>query len=149
MIEPRPRLDVRWIALRRAREFVLDHHRHLPRVQGGVLALGSYDGERLCGVAILGRPSARLFDTGEAMELVRCATDETPNAGSALYGRARRVAQVLGVSLLTYTLPEESGASLRGAGWVPDGSTDGGQWSREDRPRTTLDARPKRRWRAA
>jgi len=62
-----PVLACRWIPLHRAREYVLDHHRHLPKVQGGIIALGCFDGSRLCGVAILGRPTARLFDMGERM----------------------------------------------------------------------------------
>ena len=146
-----PVLTCRWIPLHRARQYVLDNHRHLPKVQGGIVALGCYDGARLCGVAILGRPSARLFDTGERMELVRCATDGTRNAGSALYGAARRLAAAMGIpNLITYTLPEESGASLRGAGWREDGATDGGEWSRPSRARTDAkDARPKRRWSVA
>jgi len=143
----RPALTVRYVGLTAARAYVREHHRHLPRVQGGILALGVYDGTRLCGVAILGRPVARLFDDGETMELVRCATDGTPNTGSALYGRARRVAQVLGCRLITYTLPEESGASLRGAGWVSDGETRGGEWTRPSRGRAAaLRADRKRRW---
>lgn len=142
-----PALSVRWVTLRRARSYVAEHHRHLPCVAGGVLAIGAFDGSRLCGVAILGRPSARLFDRGDTMELVRCATDGTPNACSALYGRARRVAHALGVRLVTYTLPEEGGASLRGAGWTPDGATSGGEWSRTGRERGAARcAEPKLRW---
>ena len=145
-----PSMTVRYCALHVARAYVAEHHRHLPRTVGGILALGCYDGARLCGVAIIGRPVARLFDDGETMELVRCATDGTRNAGSALYGRARRIAQLLGCRMITYTLPEESGASLRGAGWVDDGVAGGGQWSRKGRQRGNA-ARPerKRRWRAA
>jgi hypothetical protein len=49
--------------------------------------------------------------------------------------------------LVTYTLPEESGASLRGAGWVEDGQTAGGEWTRSSRPRAAAhDARSKTRW---
>ena len=148
---PRPTLTVRWIALNRARLYVEEHHRHLPRIQGGVIALGCYDGARLCGVCILGRPTARLFDDGETMEVVRCAHDGTANAGSALYGRARKVAAVLGMGrLITYTLPEESGASLRGAGWLDEGEAGGGEWNVPSRARAPVaDARKKRRWRAA
>ena len=31
--------------------------------------------------------------------------------------------------IITYTLPEEGGASLRGAGWSNDGTTSGGVWA--------------------
>lgn len=37
--------------------------------------------------------------------------------------------------LITYTLPSEGGASLRGAGFRLLGETGGGQWSRRSRPR--------------
>lgn len=143
---------MRWLSLNRARLYVEEHHRHLPRIQGGVIALGVYSPDNtLHGVAILGRPTARLFDDGETMEVVRCATDGTPNAGSALYGRARKLAQFLGMRrLITYTLPEESGASLRGAGWLDEGEAGGGEWSVPSRARRPVaDARKKRRWRAA
>ena len=37
--------------------------------------------------------------------------------------------------LITYTLPVESGSSLRGAGWRLVGERGGGSWSRKGRPR--------------
>jgi len=49
--------------------------------------------------------------------------------------------------LVTYTLPEEGGSSLRAAGFTLIGETGGGSWSREDRPR--VDKHPtqvKLRW---
>lgn len=149
MIETRKVFHIRWIPLRVARQHVADVHRHLPKVVGGVIALGAFDGERLAGVIILGRPSARMLDCGEVLEVVRCATDGTPNSGSALYARARRLAHLLGVRLITYTLPSESGASLRGAGWIEDGVTAGGEWTRATRPRgEARQSGPKVRWRA-
>lgn len=53
-----------------------------------------------------------------------------------LYGAAWRAAKALGYKrLVTYTLPEEGGASLRAAGWRLVGECGGGSWSRESRPR--------------
>ena len=99
---------------------------------------------------MLGRPIARLSDDAETADAIRCATDGTPNAGSALYARARRVCQALGLKgPHTHTLPEESGASLRGAGWTEIGETAGGDWSRDGRERDVSEiAGPKRRWTA-
>ena len=80
--------------------------------------------------------------------MTRCATDGTRNAGSALYARAREAAHALGVHAVTYTLLEESGASLRGAGWIEEGVLDGSrEWSRVRRARaaSSLD-RGGRRW---
>lgn len=53
-----------------------------------------------------------------------------------LYGAAWRVAKALGYRrLITYTLPEEGGASLRGAGWKVVGERGGGSWTTPSRPR--------------
>jgi hypothetical protein len=72
-------------------------------------------------------------------------------APSALYAAAWRAWRSLGGRrLITYTLPEEGGASLRGAGWRCLGEAGGGSWSRASRPR--VDEHPtqiKLRWEAA
>jgi hypothetical protein len=53
-----------------------------------------------------------------------------------LYGSLRRAALALGfVRLVTYTLPEEGGASLRASGWRCDGEAGGGSWSVPSRAR--------------
>lgn len=58
------------------------------------------------------------------------------NACSALYAAAWRVARALGYRrLITYTLPDEGGASLRGAGWRLVGARGGGNWNTPSRPR--------------
>ncbi len=52
--------------------------------------------------------------------------------------------------LITYTLPEEGGASLRAAGFRLIGNAGGGSWSRRERPR--IDTHPtqaKLRWEMA
>lgn len=105
--------------LKQAKEFVQAHHRHHSAPVGHKVSLGvaTLDGT-VRGVAILGRPVARQWDDGETLEVVRVATDGTPNACSALYGASWRVAKALGYRrLVTYTQAGESGASLRGAGW--------------------------------
>ena len=56
-----------------------------------------------------------------------------------LYGAAWRAARALGWrKLITYTLPEEGGASLRGAGWKCIGEAGGGKWSCPSLPRVDL-----------
>ena len=102
-----------------ANEIVKALHRHHPPVVGFKFALGCVDGSRLVGVAICGRPVARMLDDGWTLEVTRVATDGTRNACSKLYGAAWRVARAMGFCrLVTYTLDSESGASLRGAGFV-------------------------------
>jgi hypothetical protein len=67
---------------------------------------------------MVGRPVARHYDDGRTLEVNRTCTDGTPNANSALYGAAWRVAKAMGYRrLITYTQDGESGASLRAAAW--------------------------------
>ena len=148
--EKRPRLMARYIKFSEARAVVGRLHRHLPKIIGAIICLACYDGDRQCGVLIVGRPVSRHLDDGETWEVNRCAHDGTPNAGSCLYGAAARLAKAAGMRLVTYTLPSESGASLRGAGWVCEGSAGGRQWSCDSRPRqAALVPEVKLRWRAA
>nr|WP_216624795.1 XF1762 family protein [Paenibacillus foliorum] len=52
------------------------------------------------------------------MEVIRCCTDGTKNAASKLYAAAWHAARAMGYRrLVTYTLIEEPGTSLRAAGW--------------------------------
>ena len=134
-----------------AQAFVKRHHRHHGAVAGHKFSLAVADeADVVRGVAIVGRPSARMLDDGMSLEVLRVATDGCPNACSALYGACRRAAFALGYTrLLTYTLIDESGASLSGAGWKCIGEAGGGSWSRRERPR--VDKHPlqqKIRWEA-
>lgn len=117
----RSRLSIVPITWRKAIRFVEDHHRtHKDAGAGAKFALGVVDETgRLRGVALCGRPVARHFDDGLTLEVNRTATDGCPNANSALYGAAWRVAGAMGYRrMLTYTQDGESGASPRGAGMV-------------------------------
>lgn len=133
-----------------ANAFVSKHHRHHGPVVGHKFSLGVM-GDELHGVAIIGRPVARGLDDGWTLEVTRVATDGTRNAASALYGAARRATFALGYrKLVTYTLPSESGASLRAAGYRLIGEAGGGSWSCPSRPR--VDKHPtqhKLRWEVA
>lgn len=114
------------LPLREANAFVLSFHRHNGPVQGAMFALGAEHEGELVGVAIVGRPVARLMQDGFTAEVTRvCVVDHAPKgACSFLYGRAWRVWQSMGGSrMITYTLSTESGASLRGAGWKVLGET--------------------------
>lgn len=126
-----------------ANAFVREHHRHHRPVRGCKFCLAvmaDRDGcGQIVGVAIVGRPSARHLDNTLTLEVTRVATDGTKNACSALYSAAWRAARALGHErLVTYTLPEEGGASLRGAGWTVVAESRGGAWSRAGRPRVDL-----------
>ena len=119
-------LRVRPITLRAANDFVQAHHRHNGRTarDGGKFALGCDLGSVLIGVAIVGNPlSATYMDKGtygHVAEVLRTCTDTSAPKGavSFLYGVCTRVCREMGFDrLISYTLQDESGASLKGAGW--------------------------------
>jgi hypothetical protein len=134
-----------------ARAYVLQIHRHHPPPVSGLFAVGVASEGAVCGVAIVGRPVARMAQDGWTAEVTRLATDGTKNACSILYAACWRAARALGWKrLITYTLPEEGGVSLRAAGWRCVGEAGGGSWSRARRPR--VDRAPtqtKLRWEVA
>ena len=124
--------------LSEAREFVNRHHRHHPAPVGGLFAVAvSFGSAGVVGVAITGRPVARMADLGFTAEVTRlCVLDGHPNACSMLYGASWRAARALGYrKLITYTLASESGGSLRAAGWKVVGSVKGRSWDTPSRPR--------------
>lgn len=108
------------ITLRAAQEFVAQYHRHNKPPRGHKFSIGlkNEDGE-LIGVATAGRPVARHFDDGLTLEVNRTCTTGERNANSALYGAIWRAAKAMGYArCITYTQADESGASLRAAGYV-------------------------------
>lgn len=136
---PQQRLRIVPISLKAANQFVSLHHRHHRPVRGHKYAVACAVELDPVGVAIVGRPVARHLDDGLTLEVTRVATDGTPNACSALYGAAWRVARELGYSrIITYILDTEPGTSLRAAGWRCAGPAGGGSWSRPSRPRVDL-----------
>lgn len=147
------RLTIVPINLDEAQVFVQLHHRHHGKVAGhkfSIAVVPQSNPQSIVGVAIVGRPVARRLDDGWTLEVLRVATDGTPNACSALYGAARRATFALGYrKLVTYTLNNEPGSSLRGAGWKLIGEAGGGSWHCPSRPR--IDKHPtqkKFRWEA-
>lgn len=105
------------------------------------------------GVAIVGRPKARALDVDDyTAEVTRlCVAEYHRNACSMLYAACWRAWRAMGGRrLVTYTLAEEGGASLRAAGWKLVGEAGGGSWSRKERPRVDLHPlQVKLRWEAA
>ena len=137
------------ISLKQANEFVSNHHRHNKPVAGHKFSIGLFDDDKLIGVAICGRPVARMADDGLTLEILRVCTDGTRNANSMLYGRVKKIAQVMGYKkVLTYTLTEESGSSLRAVGAQKSGIVKPREWSREKRERNSQDVykKEKIRW---
>lgn len=131
-------------------------HRHLPKLQGGLFAarvLGP-DGQ-CCAVAVFGNPSRVWQNTGRGVITRVAAKEDLPDVGehaapacTMLYGALCRAAKALGYrEAWTYTLPEESGRSLKAAGFIDMGLTDGGEHDRPSRRRNpAVRPEPKRRW---
>lgn len=137
-------LRVQPITQAEAKAFIRSHHRHHKPPTGWLFGVAANDGEKVVGVATVGRPVARMLDDGLTAEVNRCCTDGTKNACSLLYGACWRVAKAMGYRrLITYTLPEEGGPSLRAAGWKLLGERGGGKWSRAERMR--VDEHPTQR----
>jgi hypothetical protein len=147
-----PRLTVVPCELAEANAFVAEHHRHRrPIVRDRFNIAVATDDGAVVGVAMVGRPVSRNRQDGWTCEVLRCCTDGTPNACSALYAAAWRASKALGYRRLgTYTLASESGSSLVAAGWKLIGERGGGTWDRKERPRVDLHPNePKLLWEPA
>ena len=119
-------LEVCPISHKEATAFVEEHHRHHKPVVGHKFSIGCTDGEKIVGVAIVGRPVSRYLDDSWTLEVNRLCTDGTRNACSMLYAAAWRTARAMGYhKLITYILESENGASLRAAGWKCAGRAGG------------------------
>lgn len=133
------------MTLKAANEMVEKWHRHHGKLPGGLdyFRIGAIDEEgELRGVAIISRPPNRNSDDGFTCEVVRVATDGTRNCCSFLYGNAAKIARLMGFRrIITYTLDEESGASLRAVGW--DREKDGIRsfWKSNEKKGRTVKAR--------
>jgi len=133
---------------KQAATWVKKLHRHLPDIGGGRFAVAVANPLGWVGVALAGNGPQEWEGTGRLI-ITRCATDETRNACTKLYGALCRAGKALGyVEAWTYTLPEEPGTSVRAAGFEDMGLTEGGEHSRPSRPRKpAVRPEPKRRWR--
>lgn len=103
-------LDICPITLKEANAFVEQYHRHHKPVVGHKFYIGCTDGEKIVGVAIVGRPVSRYLDDGWTLEVNRLCTDGTRNACSMLYAAAWRAAKAMGYKrVVTYILDSENG----------------------------------------
>lgn len=118
------------LTLAQARRYVADHHRHNEPPIGHKFSIGLERDGVLVGVVMAGRPIARGSDDGKTLELLRLTTEGDRNACSMLYGAACRAAFAMGyLRVVTYTLAEESGSSLKASGFTAEATTKGGEWT--------------------
>ena len=136
------------ITQREARAFVEKHHRHHAPSRGGKFSIAVALDDEIVGVAMAGRPVSRRLDDGFTLEVNRVCTDGTRNACSKLYAACMRAGKAMGYTrFITYTLPSESGSSLKGAGWRLVGKAGGGNWNKPGRPRVDTELQQhKLRW---
>lgn len=129
-------LQIAPCTLAEANTFIQKYHRHHKPVPGCKFCVAvAQDGE-IVGVAVVGRPVSRMLDDTWTLEVNRTCTDGARNANSMLYGACWRAVKALGYKrLVTYSLPEEGGASLRAAGYKLIGLAGGGNWNVRSRPR--------------
>lgn len=145
------------ITFREACRYVAEHHRHNEPPRGHKFSIGLRRDGELVGVVMASRPVARGSDDGATIEIVRLTTEGDRNACSRLYGAACRAAFAMGYQrVITYTLEDEPGSSLRAAGFTLDGLTTGGAWKHTSGPRSAelprlfdppkMPTGPKHRW---
>jgi hypothetical protein len=146
------------IFIKDAKQFIAKHHRHNRPSLSGLFACAVADhlGGEIRGVAIAGRPVARLLDDGFTVEVTRLGTDGIRNGCSMLYGAITRAAKALGYRLAyTYTLASEPGSSLLASGWILDTELSANPtWDTPSRRRVQTDlfgeetrpSGPKKRW---
>jgi L-amino acid N-acyltransferase YncA len=119
-----------------AKAYIKEFHRHHKPPVSGLFAVGVEKEGVLVGVAVIGRPVARMLSDGYTAEVTRLCTDGSKNACSMLYQAAWRACRALGYRrLITYILGSEPGTSLKAAGWKCVGEAGGGSWSRKGRER--------------
>jgi hypothetical protein len=152
--------------VKRAIKWVAEHHRHLPKMNGGRFAVGLEHRGVFVGCGVVGN-GPRVWEGSTRMVITRVAvlasyfdgamalqpweaegSSHASGYCSQIYGALCRAGKTLGYTeAWTYTLWWEPGSSLRGAGFWNLGLTDGGEWSRESRPRApAVQPDPKRRW---
>lgn len=148
------------VTLGAARAFVNFHHRHNEAPVGWKFGVGIARDEHLVGIAMVGRPTGRGLDQERDVEITRVCLDTVgvhKNAASRLYGAACRMAAAGGYrTAYTYTLDEETAASVKAAGFVLDAELPARPtWDTPSRPRYSENlfgererpAGAKKRWR--
>lgn len=146
-------MEVTPVTLKDALNFVRQNHRHCTAPQGHKYSIGIKASGTLIGVVIASTPKARALDDGRTLELNRiCCDPAYRNAVSMVCGAAIRAAKAMGYHrIVTYTLPQESGSSMRAIGFQQDGITSVRPtgWNCRSRPRFLLEKYPygeKIRW---
>ena len=140
-------MTIKPITFKTACEFVNQNHRHHSATVGCKFCIGLFDGEKMVGCSVCGRPVSRYLDDGLTCEINRLCTDGTQNACSMLYGASCRVAKAMGYKkVITYILESENGASLKASNFTYDGIAGGKHWTGCRNTGVSIPSEMKQRW---
>lgn len=146
-------MKIKNIELKTAKEFIALNHRHCTPPVGWKFGCGLFIKDELVGVITAGNPVSRVLCDGRTLEINRSCVLDVKNANSMLYAAVIRAAKALGWrKVITYTLHEESGASLRAVGFELEtnkagkAGTAGGWQSRDGRANNKKTIGLKNRW---
>lgn len=140
-------MTIKPITFRTACDFINKYHRHHKATVGCKFSIGLFDGDKMVGCAVCGRPVSRYLDDGLTCEINRLCTDGTRNACSMLYGACCRVAKEMGYKLIiTYILESENGASLKASNFKYDGIRGGLKWTGVRDKKQEIPHEMKQRW---
>ena len=137
------------LELRELNSLVAQFHRHHKPVQGHRFSIGVEKDGVLVGGCSVGRPVARMTPAKLVVEVTRLVTNGEANACSMLYSAAARAAKAMGYKKIqTFILATEPGTSLKAAGFICDGVSGGGDWTRISKPNRRQDQPQgeKKRW---
>lgn len=144
------RLTIVPYILKQANEMVDKLHRHHKSAVGHRFSVGVQDEMGVVhGAAIVGRPTGRKNPQYGWVEVTRLVTDGHKNACSALYAACARIAKEMGFERIqTFILAEETGVSLKAAGWKFERMSEGGDWNVPSRGGRRIDQpqQAKQRW---
>lgn len=137
------------VTVSKANTLILAWHRHHKPVVGHRFSLGASCCKEIVGVVVVGRPVARKTDQYMIAEVTRLATNGHKNACSFLYAASARVAKEMGFyKIQTFILLEETGVSLKAAGWKFEALTDSKphKWHSRSNRRSDQPCEQKQRW---
>jgi len=118
-------LRVKQIELRQANLFVEKNHRHHKKVVQHRFSLGCYRNDELVGIAIVGNPIAREYNS-KRLEVSRLCSLGEKNVVSKLLSACAKIVNILGYEAVqTYILKTETGISLKASGWVFEADCEG------------------------
>tara|TARA_X000000950_G_C13554443_1_gene512941 strand:+ start:95 stop:631 length:537 start_codon:yes stop_codon:yes gene_type:complete len=137
------KIDYKNLNLKESQDFIKKHHRHSKPLKRHMFSIGALNDQGdLVGVVTVDNCSSGGWSKVRSYKEIRrlCILPEAdPNTASFLINKATTALFAMGYkAVITYTLPEESGSSLKGAGFniykrstmrYVDGNLQGGKYT--------------------